>query len=100
VISTPFWHAAELLADGRGVLVPFRDSGAIADAVCELLGDPVRLQSLRKRAFLLGREMVVACGGAALILKRFRKRARAAPLRPAAPLAVGRSLGSLMNFRR
>jgi glycosyltransferase involved in cell wall biosynthesis len=58
VVSTPFWHAAELLADGRGVLVPFRDSDAIANAVCELLGDPVRLQSLRKRAFLLGREMV------------------------------------------
>ena len=57
VVSTPFWHAQELLADGRGALVPFRDSGAIAEAVCGLLGDPVKLHALRKQAWLLGREM-------------------------------------------
>lgn len=57
VISTPFWHAQELLAEGRGTLVPFRDAEAIADRVGELLDDPVELQRRRKRAYLLGREM-------------------------------------------
>ncbi|WP_044892215.1 glycosyltransferase [Opitutus terrae] len=58
VISTPYWHAAELLADGRGVLVPFADAPAIARSVCDLLRDePARLE-LRRRAHLLGREMI------------------------------------------
>ena len=58
VVSTPYWHAEELLADGRGVLVPFRDSAAIAAAVCGLLGDETSRHAMRKRAWLLGREMV------------------------------------------
>jgi len=43
VVSTPYWHAAELLADGRGCLVPFRNSAAIAQAVGDLLGDPAAM---------------------------------------------------------
>ncbi|HEY3864067.1 MAG TPA: glycosyltransferase family 4 protein [Verrucomicrobiae bacterium] len=58
VISTPYWHAQELLADGRGVLVPFRDSAALAREVVALFKDEVRRQAMRKQAFLLGREMV------------------------------------------
>src|SRR5690606_6018732 len=58
VVSTPYWHAAELLANDRGVLVPFRDPGAIADAVISLLADESRLHAMRKRAYMLGREMV------------------------------------------
>ena len=38
VVSTPYWHAQELLADGRGILVPFRDPHAIAEGVCALPG--------------------------------------------------------------
>ena len=52
VISTPYWHAEELLAEDRGVLVPFRDSAAIATAVCGLLADEARLDAMRKRAYL------------------------------------------------
>ena len=58
VVSTPYWHAVELLTGERGKLVPFRDAGAMASAVRELLHDePVR-HSMRKNAYLLGRDMV------------------------------------------
>jgi len=58
VISTPYWHATELLADGRGVLVPFADSPAIAREVVSLLRDEPRRHAMRKQAYKLGREMV------------------------------------------
>ena len=58
VVSTPYWHARELLADGRGMLVPFRDPVAIAEAVCQFLDDPARLQQTREAAHQLGREMI------------------------------------------
>lgn len=58
VISTPYWHAQELLADDRGVLVPFADSAAIAREVCGLLRDDNRRHAMRKRAYMLGREMI------------------------------------------
>jgi len=58
VVSTPYWHAEELLADDRGVLVPFGDVDAIADAVCSLLSDETRRHAMRKRAYLMGREMI------------------------------------------
>jgi len=58
VISTPYWHAQELLAEGRGVLVPFGDSKAIAREVTGLLADEPRRHAVRKHAYLLGREMI------------------------------------------
>jgi glycosyltransferase involved in cell wall biosynthesis len=58
VISTPYWHAEELLDDDRGVLVPFADSPALAREMIALLRDDQRRHAMRKRAFLLGREMV------------------------------------------
>jgi glycosyltransferase involved in cell wall biosynthesis len=58
VISTPYWHAEELLADGRGVLVPFANSDAIAREICGLLADEPRRHAMRKRAYMLGREMI------------------------------------------
>lgn len=58
VISTPYWHAEELLADGRGRLVPFQDAGAIADQILSLLDDEPERHAIRKRAYLYGREMV------------------------------------------
>jgi len=58
IISTPYWHAAELLADGRGVLVPFEDSDAIATVAIELLDNEVARHAMRKRAYLYARDTV------------------------------------------
>src|SRR3989442_9673768 len=58
VISTPYWHAAELLAEDHGVLVPFGDAPAIAREVIGLLRDDTRRHAIRKNAYKLCREMV------------------------------------------
>jgi len=57
VISTPYTYARELLADGRGILVPWRDSGAIAAEVSGLLRDPGRRKEMCARAAAYGRNM-------------------------------------------
>src|SRR5712672_2406038 len=58
IISTPYWHAIELLDDRRGALVPFQDPNAIAQKTIELLDTPAIRHAMRKRAYLFGREMV------------------------------------------
>jgi len=58
VVSTPYWHAKELLDKGRGVLVPFRDSDAIADAVVDLFDNEVKRHAMRKLAYTFGRKMI------------------------------------------
>jgi glycosyltransferase involved in cell wall biosynthesis len=58
VISTPYWHAGELLAEDRGVLVPFGDAKAIARNVIGLLRDETLRTVIRKNAYKLGREMI------------------------------------------
>jgi glycosyltransferase involved in cell wall biosynthesis len=57
VVSTPYWHACELLADGRGVLVPFGDAAAIGHEIAELLTDDDRRLAMRKRAYAVSRTM-------------------------------------------
>ncbi|PYX26831.1 MAG: glycosyl transferase family 1 [Acidobacteria bacterium] len=58
IISTPYWHAIELLDDRRGALVPFQDPNAIAQKTIELLDTPAIRHAMRKRAYLFAREMV------------------------------------------
>jgi glycosyltransferase involved in cell wall biosynthesis len=60
VISTPYWHARELLGDGRGILVPFGDSKAIGSEIAALLTNDVRRQAMRKRAYATSRSMTWA----------------------------------------
>lgn len=58
VISTPYWHAAELLGDGRGVIVPFRDPAAIARETNALLAADARRGELARQAWQAGRSMI------------------------------------------
>ncbi len=58
VISTPYLYAEELLADGRGLLVPFKDLKAIAEKILYLLEHEVERNAMRKRAYLFGRDMI------------------------------------------
>ena len=58
VISTPYWYAEEMLAEGRGALVPFRDPAALADQVIDLLNNEAKRHAMRKRAYVFGREMI------------------------------------------
>jgi glycosyltransferase involved in cell wall biosynthesis len=57
VVSTPYRYARELLADGRGVLVPWRDPKAIASAVVDLLADDAKRAAIEARAKEYGRAM-------------------------------------------
>jgi glycosyltransferase involved in cell wall biosynthesis len=58
VISTPYWHAQELLADDRGRLVPFRDPTALAREVIDLLDHPDECRAIQQRAYTYGRKMI------------------------------------------
>ena len=81
VISTPYWHAREMLADGRGVLFPFADSAALAAEVMELLADHDHRRCMGDRAWALGREMVWG-RVAERYVESFRRTRLAATVRP------------------
>jgi glycosyltransferase involved in cell wall biosynthesis len=57
IVSTPYLHAREVLAEGRGILVPFRDANAIAEAVISILEHPGAKQRLEQRAYEYGKGM-------------------------------------------
>jgi glycosyltransferase involved in cell wall biosynthesis len=57
IVSTPYWHAQELLSDGRGVLVPFGDAEAIGFEIARLLSDDARRDAMRARAWSASRSM-------------------------------------------
>ena len=58
VISTPYWYATEMLAEGRGRIVPFRNPDAIAEQIIELLDNDVERHAMRKNAYTFSREAV------------------------------------------
>jgi glycosyltransferase involved in cell wall biosynthesis len=58
VVSTPYWHAAELLANDLGVLVPFGESRCFAEEIISLLDDDDRIVSMSARAYAVGRTML------------------------------------------
>jgi len=58
VVSTPYWAACELLADGRGKLVPFGDHEHLARSLVEILSDRQVSSKMKERAYKYGRSMV------------------------------------------
>jgi len=58
VISTPYWYAAEMLAEGRGRIVPFKDPDALAEQIIDLLNNDTSRHVIRKKAYTFTREAV------------------------------------------
>jgi glycosyltransferase involved in cell wall biosynthesis len=88
VVSTPYWHAQELLADGRGYLFPFADSGALAERITSILNGPAELARVRSRAYEFTRAFTwprvgaqYLSLGATLLGLRPKRVRRAAPAR-------------------
>jgi len=63
VVSTPYWHATELLAEGRGRLFDFNDSKALAVIFSDLLDNPQVLKELRQKAYNYGRTITWPTSG-------------------------------------
>src|SRR6184192_3910074 len=81
VVSTPYWHAEEMLADGRGRIFPFGDSAALAGHVIDLLQNEPELFAMRKCAYAHGRPMIwkeVARSYLSLAAGALKERSRAA----------------------
>jgi len=57
VISTPYWHAAELLAEGRGKLFDFNDTNNLTTTLSNLLDHPEELSELKRKAYEYGRNI-------------------------------------------
>jgi len=57
VVSTPYWHAKELLANDRGRLFPFKDDKALSNILGELLDDPFKMEYIRQKAFQYGQHI-------------------------------------------
>lgn len=57
IISTPYWYAEDLLGEGRGILVEFRDPEGITEALLSLLGNPHRVREMRANAYEFSRRM-------------------------------------------
>lgn len=57
VVSTPYWHATELLSNGRGVLFDFGNTEELSDALIDLLDNPEKRLAIRKKAFQHGRKI-------------------------------------------
>ena len=82
IVSTPFWHAAELLQEGRGKLFPFHGSQALAKTVTELFDQPNELRAMRERAAAygenllwpkIGKQYLQAFGAAKVAFKTYRE---------------------------
>lgn len=99
IVSTPYWYAEEMLADGRGALVPFGDARATAETVCRLLSDGVERHEMRRRAYEYSRQMVWPRVAREYIgvFEQARDARRRSP-RPVRPSASGRVAADAINL--
>jgi glycosyltransferase involved in cell wall biosynthesis len=58
IVSTPYWYAEEVLAEERGVIIPFHNPDKLAEAVIDLLDNEAKRHAMRKRAYMFGRQMI------------------------------------------
>lgn len=86
VISTPYWHARDLLDESRGVLVPFASPESIAEEAMALLGDGGRLQRMSAAARALGRQTTWQHTGRQYLTLLDGARARLLPLQACADM--------------
>jgi glycosyltransferase involved in cell wall biosynthesis len=102
IVSTPYWHAEELLADGRGRLTPFGSSDAIADEVIDLLAHPDVREAMSRRMWEAGRQTVWSRFGARMIdtFDRVLVESMRQPLaaRPSPAMTAACSLGGVRRM--
>lgn len=91
VVSTPYQHATELLADGAGILVPPHSSAALSEAVNALLDDPARLNAVKRCAYQTGRRTIWPEFAAACAALLGQVVAQHRPLRASTSVAPGMS---------
>lgn len=89
VVSTPYAYAAELLADGRGVLVPPASADGLATALIQVLGDPVLRAAIGRRAYAHTRPMIWSAVG-----ERYRSLFAEVAARAASGRAVATAIGA------
>jgi glycosyltransferase involved in cell wall biosynthesis len=101
IVSTPYWHAEELLAHGRGVLVPFADSKALAREICGLLSDEPRRKAMCEQAYRLGRGMVweQSAGHYMESFQRSRLGRQDQPIKPLAVRTLAEQQAELPDWR-
>lgn len=101
IISTPYWHALELLDQGRGALVPFQNPDAIAQKTIELLSTPALRHAMRKRAYLFARDMVwkKSAQGYMASFSRVRSDRMATPRVQFSARSTGKSLNLLPELK-
>ncbi|MGL4423274.1 MAG: glycosyl transferase family 1, partial [Gemmataceae bacterium] len=101
IVSTPYWHAEELLSDNRGVLVPFADAEALGRAVTELLQDEPRHAAMCQEAYRLGRQMIWSASAEHYMLsfQRTRLGRQDQPFKPLAVRTLAEQRAELPDWR-
>ena len=97
IISTPYWYASEMLADDRGVIVPFKDPDAIAKQIIGLLDNDVKRNTIRKNAYTFCRQAIWK-EGAQSYLEVFNKVQLQRSRKPRPRYSYIENIKSITNF--